>query len=169
MGNPYLGEIRLFAGNFAPKGWALCDGSLLPISENEALYSLLGTTYGGDGEQTFALPNLLGRVPVHQGASSALGGTGGQEQVTLTSPTIPAHTHTMTGSAGQAAFASPTNAVPATPGDLNINPYGTDAPLTVLDASSIQATGGSQAHENRQPFLAIVFIVSLRGIYPTQS
>lgn len=174
MGTPYVGEIRIFAGNFAPNGWMSCDGQLLPISEYETLFQLIGTTYGGDGESTFALPDLRGRMPVHQGTglglpSMALGESGGQEQVTLTSQQIPVHSHPLVGSAANATATSPSGGVPGTMPEVAASAYGSDAPLTTLSPQSVSAVGGSQPHENLQPYLCVGFIISLFGIFPSPS
>jgi microcystin-dependent protein len=170
MSSPYIGEIRMFAGNFAPAGWALCQGQLLAISENDALFNLIGTTYGGDGQNTFALPNLAGRVPLHQGSSFVIGELAGVESVTLTTTQIPQHPHAMLGSNDQGSSNAPGNAVLAsTPTAAQAFPYGTDSPLGGIDPSSIQPTGGNQPHENMQPYLCVNFIISLFGIYPTQT
>ena len=173
MSSPYIGEIRMFGGNFAPAGWAFCNGQLIAISENDTLFNLIGTTYGGDGQQTFALPNLQSRVPIHQGTGPGLptvviGQTGGVESVTLTTQQIPVHTHITVGSMSVGSAATPTPGEwLATATAANITPYGTDAPLTTLNAASISLTGGSQPHENVQPYLCVNFIISLFGIFPS--
>ncbi len=169
MSSPFIGEIRIFAGNFAPVGWAFCDGSLIPISENDALFNLIGTTYGGDGQNTFALPDLRGRLPVHVGPGFALGQSGGVENVTLTTNQIPQHAHTFLASANGASTTSPGGAVPAAAAASVITPYGTDAPAAVLGPSSISVEGGSQPHDNFQPYLCVNFILSLFGIFPSQN
>ncbi len=169
MAQPYVGEIRMFAGNFAPAGWMFCEGQLLPISENETLFQLIGTTYGGDGQSTFALPDLRGRVPIHQGNGFILAETGGAEEITLTANQIPAHGHAMLGTNDTAAQTQPTNAVVAATALATITPYGTDAPTTNLAPSSMGSVGGSQPHTNFQPYLCIDFIISLFGIYPSQT
>lgn len=166
MAQPYIGEIRMFAGNFAPAGWAFCDGQLQPISENETLFNLIGTTYGGDGQSTFALPDLRGRLPLHFGNSTSLATSAGSEQVTLTATQIPAHRHVFLATGSSATDASPTGQIPAATASATIAPYGTDAPQTTLAAASISASGGSQPHENLQPYLCVEFIISLFGIYP---
>ena len=167
MAQPYVGEIRMFAGNFAPAGWQLCEGQLLPISENETLFQLIGTTYGGDGQSTFALPDLRGRVPVHQGSGMILAESGGVETVTLTVNQIPSHGHPFLGSTDLSATTSPTGQVLASSGVGGIFPYGTDAPQTSLAPASVSAVGGSQPHDNFQPYLCINFIISLFGIFPS--
>jgi len=170
MANPYIGEIRLFAGNFPPAGWAFCQGQLLPISENETLFQLIGTTYGGDGENTFALPDLRGRVPMHQGQGPGissyyvLGETGGAETVTLTTQQIPQHQHALLASDGPGTSDRPGGAVLATP--PSVRPYAVGTPDTALAAGLGQA-GGSQPHENMAPYLVINFYISLFGIFPT--
>lgn len=165
MAQPYVGEVRMFAGNFAPAGWMFCEGQLLPISENETLFQLIGTTYGGDGQSTFALPDLRGRIPIHQGNGFILAETGGAEEVTLTVNQIPVHTHPELASTGIANQSSPANNVIAqsTAADLYIEDTAT-APLAPV---SIAATGGSQPHTNFQPYLCVNFIISLFGIFPS--
>jgi microcystin-dependent protein len=169
MAQPYVGEIRMFAGNFAPAGWMFCEGQLLPISENEVLFNLIGTTYGGDGQSTFALPDLRGRIPIHQGSSFVLAQSGGVETVTLTVSQIPAHTHPFLASANLASGNSPGNQLPAITQASTITPYGTDAPLVQLSSNAVGAAGGSQPHDNFQPYLCIDFIISLFGIFPSQT
>ena len=167
MAQPYVGEIRMFAGNFAPAGWMFCEGQLLPISENETLFQLIGTTYGGDGESTFALPDLRGRLPMHQGNGFILAETGGAEEITLTVQQIPAHSHPILGSALNATTTSPTGNVAATMPEVTTFAYGTDLPPANLNAQSISPTGGSQPHTNFQPYLCVNFIISLFGIFPS--
>lgn len=170
MSNPYVGEIKMFAGNFAPNGWAFCDGQLIPISENETLFNLIGTTYGGDGQSTFALPDLRSRVPVHMGTGASsyiIGQSGGVETVTLTSSQIPAHNHAVVGSGNLASRNTPTDSVLATTQASTITPYGTDAPVVALSPTAVTSAGGSQPHENRQPFVVVNFIISLFGVYPS--
>jgi microcystin-dependent protein len=170
MSTPYVGEIRMFAGNFAPVGWFLCQGQILPISQYDVLFNLIGTTYGGDGQNTFGLPNLAGRLPLHQGTGFTIGQTAGVESVTLTTTQMPQHNHTMLGSNDQGASNAPGNAVLAsTPTAAQAFPYGTDSPLGAIDPSSIQPQGGSQPHENMQPYLCINFIIAYEGIYPSQN
>lgn len=168
MGLPYVGEIRMFAGNFAPAGWMLCQGQLLPISENEVLFQLIGTTYGGDGESTFALPNLQSRVPVHAGNLSGtnyiLAETGGVETVTLTTQQIPSHSHVPLGQAGNGGSA-PTGSVWAA---STSNAIYTDAgPALAMNAQALGPIGGNQPHENVMPYLAINFIIALFGVFPS--
>ena len=167
MAQPYVGEIRMFGGNFAPAGWMFCEGQLLPIAENETLFQLIGTTYGGDGQSTFALPDLRGRLPVHFGNGFTLAETGGAEQVTLTVSQIPAHSHPFLASGSVASSNTPANNVPALTQASTITPYGTDNPLVALSPTSITPVGGSQPHNNFQPYLCIDFIISLFGIFPS--
>ena len=165
MSSPFIGEIRMFAGNFAPAGWMLCQGQLLPISENDTLFNLIGTTYGGDGQTTFALPNLQSRIPVHVGQGYTLAQTGGVETVTLTTQQIPAHSHVPLGQSGNGS-AAPTNSVWAASATQNI--YTDVAPAVNMNPAAISPTGGNQPHDNMMPFLAINFIISLFGIFPSQ-
>ena len=167
MAQPYVGEIRMFAGNFAPAGWMFCEGQLLPISENETLFQLIGTTYGGDGQSTFALPDLRGRIPLHQGNGFILAETGGAEEITLTVQQIPAHTHAFLATANNASGVLPTNQVLAASTEVTVSPYGTDAPQTNLNPQAVSSVGGSQPHTNFQPYLCIDFIISLFGIFPS--
>jgi len=169
MSQPYVGEIRMFGGNFAPAGWMFCEGQLLPISENETLFNLIGTTYGGDGQSTFALPDLRGRLPIHQGNSFILAQNGGVESVTLTTQQIPIHSHPFLCSTSPAASKTPVNQVPALTQAATITTYGADAPLVQLNAQAISSTGGSQPHDNFQQYLCIDFIISLFGIFPSPS
>lgn len=162
---PYVGEIRMFGGNFAPVGWALCNGAVLPISENEVLFNLIGTTYGGDGQSTFALPNLQSRVPVHQGSGFVIGQAAGSETVTLLTQQIPAHSHVPQGSAN-ASQGAPGNGVWA---QSSQNQFSSGTPNEQLAASAIGLAGGSQPHDNMLPFLAVNFIISLFGVFPSQS
>ena len=175
MGQPFVGEIRMFAGNYAPAGWMQCNGQLLPIDENEALFSIIGTTYGGDGQQTFALPNLQGRLPVHQGTGPGgqqffPGQIAGSETVTLTTGQIPIHSHPL-----QATNAEPSNpaanAIPAmatSSGQPGLQIYGApaDGPTT-LHPSTLQPYGGNLPHNNMQPSLCVTFIIALFGIFPS--
>jgi microcystin-dependent protein len=167
MAQPYVGEIRIFAGNFPPSGWAFCEGQLLPISENETLFQLIGTTYGGDGQSTFALPDLRGRIPLHQGNGFIMAETGGVETVTLTIQQIPNHSHTLLGTANIATGNPATNNAYAGSTGATIFPYGTDQPTTNLHPSSIGPDGGSQPHDNFQPYICINYILSLFGIFPS--
>ncbi len=168
MAQPYVGEIRLFAGNFAPVGWEFCSGQILPISQNETLFQLIGTTYGGDGQSTFALPDLRGRAPLHQGASFILAETGGTETVTVTTNQMPAHTHRVNGSAAGSAGTAPAGSVPGTMAGVTTFAYGSDQPTTTFAPSIIGPNpGGSQPHDNMQPYLCVNFIISLFGIFPS--
>jgi len=167
MAQPYVGEIRMFAGNFAPAGWMFCEGQLLPISEYETLFNLIGTTYGGDGQSTFALPDLRGRLPLHQGNGFILAETGGAEEITLTVSQIPAHSHPALGSSSTASTTDPTNNLLARVTTAAVFPYGTDNPLTPLQPQAISSVGGSQPHSNFQPYLCVDFIISLFGIFPS--
>lgn len=168
MAQPYVGEIRMFAGNFAPAGWMFCDGQSLPISENETLYNLIGTTYGGDGESTFDLPNLQSRVPMHWGNGVVLAETGGTETVTLQTAQIPIHTHQLIGSGAAANSRNPPNNVLATAA-ATIYTTNPGRGLAVMAAQAIGPNGGSQPHENLQPYLTLNFIISLFGIFPSPS
>jgi microcystin-dependent protein len=167
MSQPFIGEIRMFGGNFAPVGWAFCDGQEMPISENDALFTLIGTTYGGDGQNTFALPNLQSRIPLHVGAGFVLGQQGGEESVTLTTNQIPVHSHTLNADENQGTQLSPTNNILA----QTQNPfmYRAIAPNLPMNANSVLPAGGSQPHDNMLPFLVISFIISLFGVFPSQS
>lgn len=165
---PYIGEIRMFAGNFEPAGWAICNGRLLPISENDTLFTLIGTTYGGDGQNTFALPDLRSRIPIHTGNGVNLADTGGSEAVTLTVQQIPAHTHAVIGSQSFADKTSPQGNLPAKASVVNVSAYGTDQPVTTISPASVTAAGGSQPHDNTMPFLCINYIISLFGEFPHQ-
>lgn len=165
MAQPYVGEIRMFAGNFAPAGWMFCQGQLLPISENETLFQLIGTTYGGDGESTFALPDLQGRLPIHQGNGLILAETGGAEEITLTVQQIPAHSHAMLASSGPGGTNTPSGNVTAESAAVKI--YFEDDPTVNLNAAAVTSVGGSQPHTNFQPYLCVDFIISLFGIFPS--
>jgi microcystin-dependent protein len=166
MSDPYIGEIRMFGGNFAPAGWAFCDGQLMAIAENDVLFNLIGTTYGGDGQSTFALPDLRSRVPLHQGVGFTIAQNGGTESVTVTTSQTASHTHPMmatnnnaaaTGAAGNVLAQTPTYSP-------YLSGFGVDSTLA---STSIGTVGGSQPHENRQPFQAVNFIISLFGIFPS--
>ena len=173
MASPFIAEIRIFAGNFAPQGWSFCDGSLLSIANNTALFSLIGTTYGGDGQTTFALPDLRNRVPVHMGTGTdgtafVIGQSGGTATVTLTAAQLPSHTHGVQALSGPATAGSPAlgvyaNALPKTP-------YASAPSRSVtMNAAMLAPTGGGQPHDNMQPYLGISFIISLFGIFPSQT
>jgi microcystin-dependent protein len=167
MGTPYVGEIRMFGGNFAPAGWMLCQGQLLPISENETLFNLIGTTYGGDGQSTFALPNLASRVPIHQGSGFVLAQAAGAESVTLTIQQIPIHNHVPAANSGNGTQSSPSNGVWA---QSTLNQFSsTNPPNEAMAPQAILASGSSQPHDNMMPYLAINFIISLFGIFPSQT
>jgi microcystin-dependent protein len=164
----YLGELRLVPFTFAPKGWALCAGQLLPINQNQALFALLGVTYGGDGKTTFALPDLRGRVPVGAGESAAgstyeLGSSGGHEGVKLAVGQLPSHSHPVRGNSGSATTTHPVNAVPATGGAYAATE---NAKMNTL---MLGRSGGGQAHENRQPYISLNYIIALEGIFPSQN
>jgi microcystin-dependent protein len=167
MAQPYVGEIRMFAGNFAPAGWMFCEGQLLPISENETLFQLIGTTYGGDGESTFSLPDLRGRIPLHQGNAFILAETGGAEEITLTVPQIPAHSHAVLGSTAVANDQSPAQNVLAQTGTFD--GYQSSPPSATMGPQALTAVGGTQPHTNFQPYLCVDFIISLFGIFPSQT
>jgi microcystin-dependent protein len=167
MSNPFVGEIRMFGGNFAPAGWAFCNGALLPISENDTLFNLIGTTYGGDGQTTFALPNLQSRLPVHVGPGFALGQSGGVETVTLTTSQIPAHSHVPQGLSTPGNQNDPTNGLWANSGSQTV--YSNTAPTLAMDPAAVGSTGGSQPHDNMHPYLCVNFILSLFGVFPSQS
>jgi microcystin-dependent protein len=156
----------MFAGNFAPAGWSFCAGQLVPIDQNPTLFQLIGTTYGGDGQNNFALPTLQSRVPVHVGPGFALGQTGGAETVTLTTSQIPAHSHVPQASTGQGSASSPQGGVWA---ESILNNYSSAAPNAAMDPAAIGSAGGSQPHDNMMPFLVINFIISLFGVFPSQS
>ena len=167
MANPYVGEIRMFGGNFAPVGWAFCNGAVVPIADNETLFQLIGTTYGGDGINTFALPNLQSRVPVHVGPGFALGQAAGAESVTLTTSQIPVHSHVPLCNAAAGSSDTPANNFwAAATGATN---YDDSAPNAALAPATIGSAGGSQPHDNMIPFLVINFIISLFGVFPSQT
>jgi microcystin-dependent protein len=169
MAQPYVGEIRMFGGNFEPAGWMFCSGQILPISENETLFTLIGTTYGGDGQSTFALPDLRGRLPIHQGNGFILAETGGAEEIILTVQQIPVHTHQPLATNNAGNTFTPTNKVLAAGTVVSTTPYGQDAPLSALAPATIGPVGGSQPHTNFQPYLCVSFIISLFGIFPPPS
>lgn len=175
MSSPYIGQITLFGGTFAPQGWALCNGQILSIAQNAALFSILGTTYGGDGQSTFGLPDLRGRVAIHAGqgpglTNRTLGSSGGTENVTLTTAQIPSHEHTLRGRNEAADSDDPTNNVPAIAEDQNRNGlpvYSTAAPNADMDADAITPTGGGGSHPNVQPYLTVNYIIALTGVFPS--
>jgi microcystin-dependent protein len=171
MADPFVAEIRMVASNFAPRGWAFCNGQLLPISQNTALFSLLGTTYGGDGKSNFALPDLQGRFPMHRGQGPGLslrdqGESSGSAMVELTPQQIPAHTHTLKAGTG-ATQTSPAGHVLGTNADAKI--YGLPGSMAPMAAAAVGPAGGAQPHDNRQPYLSVTFIIAMQGIYPPRS
>lgn len=173
MAQPHVGEIRMFAGNFAPAGWMFCEGQLLPISENDTLFQLIGTTYGGDGQETFKLPDLRGRIPIHYGNASSgtiyeLADKGGVESVTLTDQQIPSHSHSVLATTDLANSASPADGYLSTTATGN-KIYSTANPTIALSAQEISPIGGSQPHDNFQPYLCVNFIIALFGLFPSQS
>lgn len=163
MAEPFLSEIRIMSFGFAPKGWAMCNGQLLPINQNQALFSLLGTTYGGDGRVNFALPDLRARTPIHEGSGHTLGEKAGEQAVTLTLAQMPQHTHFAQVSPTNANSPIAANNVLAAANNL----YSQATNLTALDPSTITSAGGSQAHLNMQPFLTLTFCIALQGIFPS--
>ena len=170
MSEPFVGEIRMFAGNFAPRGWAFCDGQLLAISQNDALFSLLGTIYGGDGRTTYGLPDLRGRIPIHAGngpglSSRRLGAKGGAEKVTLTVNQLPSHGHQQQGTSSDATSKNPAGGLPARAVSATYTPPGSSVQLSGQSASD---TGGSRDHANLMPYLCVHFIIALFGIYPSR-
>ena len=169
MSNPFVGEIRMFGGNFAPAGWAFCQGQLMAISENDTLFNLIGTTYGGDGQTTFALPDLQSRVPMHQGNGFTIGEKAGVESVTLTTSQIPAHSHVPQCNQNAGSTASAANSLWAANATVAVPTYATVAPNAAMDPAAVGLTGGSQPHDNMVPFLGINFILSLFGVFPSQT
>ena len=167
MSEPFLAEIRMVGFNFAPRGWAFCDGQILPINQNQSLYSLLGTTYGGDGRTSFALPDLRGRTPIHTSATHTLGQKGGAETVTLTAAEIGAHTHTAKASSSASDNATPTGKVLGSVADVYRNAE--PATSTALRSGTITNAGGGQAHDNMQPFQTIAFCIALQGLFPSRN
>ncbi|HEX8170522.1 MAG TPA: tail fiber protein [Thermoanaerobaculia bacterium] len=164
--DPYIGEIRIFAGNFPPVGWAVCNGATLSINDYQVLFALIGTTYGGDGQNTFALPDLRGRVPIHQGLQYKIGQQGGVAQVTLTQEQMPAHAHNVLASTAKGASTSPADQVLGT----TANPQYVDTTgILPMKDGALAAAGGNQPHENMQPYLAINFIICTQGVYPQAS
>jgi microcystin-dependent protein len=170
MAEPFLSEIRIMSFVFAPKGWALCNGQLLPINQNQPLFSLLGTTFGGDGRVNFALPDLRGRTPIHVGSGHTLGERGGEQAHTLSIAELPTHTHVLNASsaqADQATLVTPPNNTPNLLASVTGNQYGPPTSLTTLTPGTVTNTGGSQAHLNMQPFLTLSFCIALQGIFPS--
>lgn len=165
MAQPYVGEIRIFAGNFAPAGWMFCEGQVLPIADYETLFNLIGTTYGGDGQDTFNLPDLRGRAPIHQGSGFTLAEVGGVEEVTLTVSQIPSHSHAFVASTNPANSPNPAAHVLAE--TVSTTPYFSGPPAVALAPASVLNSGGSQPHTNFQPYLCINYIISLFGIFPS--
>jgi microcystin-dependent protein len=169
MAEPFLGEVRIFGGNFAPRGYASCDGQILSIAQNTALFSLLGTTYGGNGQTTFALPDLRGRVPLHFSGSTPLGSRAGVENVTLTTAQIPAHDHGVRASAEAAGATNPTGNVLAKKPRFGADVYAPPASLIALAPASVANSGGGQPHPNQQPYLALTFVIALAGVFPSRN
>lgn len=165
MSEPFLAEIRIMSFNFAPKGWALCNGQFLPINQNQALFALLGTTYGGNGQTTFALPNLRGRVPIHMGSGHTLGEAAGSTSVTVNIQQMPQHIHFMHASTANATLANPNNAFLAAANNV----YQSPQTLVALNSESVTSVGGSQPHTNMQPYLTLNFCIALQGIFPSQN
>ena len=165
MSEPFLSEIKLMSFNFPPKGWAFCNGQFLPINQNQALFALLGSTYGGNGQTTFALPNLRGRVPIHMGNGHTLGEAAGQSSTTITIANLPAHTHAVYGSETVSETNVPTGAALA----LMNNAYAPAGNLVALGPSAVTNVGGSQPHPNMQPYLVLNFCIALQGIFPSQN
>lgn len=166
MSTPFLGEIKIVSFNFPPKGWATCNGQIMAINENQALFSILGTTYGGNGIQTFALPNLQGRVPLHVGSGIVLGQSAGEQNVTLSVSEIPSHYHIPAGVNNNATLTSPTSNMCASSPS---NPFGTGTPSVTLNSAAVAQTGGSQPHQNMPPYLVLEFVIALVGIFPSQN
>jgi microcystin-dependent protein len=174
MSEPFIGEIRMFAGNFAPRGWAFCNGQILSIAQNTALFSLLGTTYGGDGRTTFALPNLQGRAPMHQGqgpglTNRVLGETAGEENVTLLTTQMPVHTHQPQADASGGGQTSPASATWGAGGRGRPAAYSATSPNATLSPQALAVAGGSQPHNNRSSYLGVSFIIATQGIYPSRN
>jgi len=168
MAEPFLSEIRIMSFVFAPKGWALCNGQLMPINQNQALFSLLGTTYGGDGRVNFALPDLQARTPIHMGAGHTLGEKGGEQAHTLSIAELTTHVHTLSGTSTAASQPVPTGALFATTAATDPI-YAPAASVVAMGAGMLANTGGSQAHQNMQPFLTLSFCIALQGIFPSQN
>jgi microcystin-dependent protein len=169
MAEPFLSEIRIMSFNFAPKGWAMCNGQFLPINQNQALFSLLGTNFGGNGQTTFALPDLRGQVPIHVGSGHTLGEKGGEQAHTITIAELPAHTHVLSASATAANASPPTPIGNILADSAPAQAYGPPVALVAMNLGSVTNTGGSQAHLNMQPFLILTFCIALQGIFPSQN
>ena len=177
MSEPFMSEIKIMSFNFAPKGWALCNGQFLPINQNQALFALMGTTYGGDGRVNFGLPDLRGRIPIHMGNGHTLGERAGEEAHTLIQSEMPQHTHSLQGNTGDGTTETPAidtvlakTVASANPGgNFNLLMYSTNAPNNSLWANTISNNGGSQPHENRMPYLVLNFCIALQGIFPSQN
>lgn len=170
MSDPFLGELKLAAFGFAPRGWAFCNGQILPIAQNQALFALLGTTYGGNGQTTFALPDLRGRTPMHAGVSISLGEKAGQEAVTLGVAQMPPHTHTLNGTSDLANAAQPGGALPAAKPRGGINRYApAGSSNTVMSPGAVAPAGGNQPHDNMQPYLVMNWLIALQGIFPSRN
>lgn len=168
MAEPFLAEIRIMTFNFAPRGWALCNGQILPINQNQALFSLLGTTYGGNGQVTFGLPNLQGRLPIHMGGGHTLGELGGEQAHTLSISEIPAHVHSARATTGSTPSAAPSNSRVLSD-SAGASAWGSPSNLVAMNPQAVANVGGSQAHQNMQPFLALNFSIALQGIFPSQN
>jgi microcystin-dependent protein len=179
MSEPFLSEIKLVSFNFAPKGWALCNGQFMPINQNQALFALLGTTYGGNGQTTFALPNLQGKLPIHMGGGHTLGETAGSTSVTINQQSMPAHNHTLSahnatpgilnGNVGASTKSFAQGLAIVVGGNQPVNIYGTGAFNQPMSPASITNTGGSQPHNNMMPYLVLNFVIALQGIFPSQN
>jgi microcystin-dependent protein len=167
MAQPYIGEIRMFGGNFAPAGWMFCAGQLIPISENDTLFNLIGTTYGGDGQSTFALPDLRGRIPIHMGGGFTIGEPGGVEEVTLNVNQMPTHSHLLMASNDPANSPNPGNSLLARSPQINM--FFNSSPSIPMSNQFLGVAGGSLPHNNMQPYLCVDFIISMFGIYPSQT
>ena len=169
MSEPFIGELKLMSFGFPPKGWALCNGQLLPINQNQALFALLGTNYGGNGQTNFALPDLRGRAPLHSGAGVNLGDKAGQETVTLTPGQLPTHTHTLTATNDLANASVPGGALPAAKPRGGINRYAPAGNDTLMGPTSLASVGGNQPHPNMQPFTVLNWVIALQGIFPSRN
>lgn len=166
MGTPFLAEIRIMGFNFPPKGWAFCNGQFMPINQNQALFSLLGTTYGGNGQTTFALPNLQGRVPIHTGNGHTLGEVGGQEAHTVTIQEMPAHMHFLNATNSPGTASIPGGSILA---GAPSNVYGAFQNIVPMGTEAVSSVGGSQPHENRQPYIVLNFCIALQGVFPSRN